>query len=165
MSQQFDAVATRVAYKIGASVEFTGTGGTGIRTAALCLTPKKMRAALTRYDQTTEELDPPDEEDYILEVGLLPSDEEYPSPRFAADPHAADNWAAWALVGPISDDIAEDLGGTEVTGDPPPWLSEEMERSEPDLPAQLPYLSIRSGALFPRNCSVLNFGRPESIRA
>ncbi len=164
-SQQFDAVATRGAYNVGASIEFAGTAGTGIRTAALRLTPEKMRAALTRYNQTAEELDPPDGEDYILELGLIPKDEEYPSPRFASDPDAADNWAAWALVGPLSDDVAEDLGGTEITGDPPPWLSEEIERSEPDLPAQLPYLAIRSSALFPGHCTVLNFGRPESTQA
>ena len=126
-------------------------------------TSTALSAAATHFESDVESLDPPEDgERYRMLLQFSAPDEDDPRTRMAVPPHD-DNWAAWSVVGPLAEAIAELLDGTEVTADPPPWLQKELAMEEVSAPERMPFLALRASSVFPGMVKVVTFGRATSI--
>ena len=162
-SAAFDRATSALAKQLGWGVEFQDEGG--IRYAVMSASPDRLKASAETLDAAAslEELDPPEGEQYALVVARAPPDDDWPAHRLIVDPETKDNWAAWGVAGVAGERVANALKGREITGDLPPWLSEELQRNESPFPEELPALALRGRVPFPGFVIPLTFGRPASV--
>lgn len=122
-----------------------------------------IEAAAERYDSCRDEIEAPaDDEQYRFVIHLLAPDEDDPRPRIEVPPYG-DNWAAWSVIGPLAEEVAERVGAVEITGDPPYWMQTELARDEGPTPETLPFLALRAPLVFPGLGTTTTFGRPASV--
>lgn len=126
------------------------------------------RTALERaaedFDSDRVTIDPPtDGHRYRFVIARRKSLADDLRPGFEVEP-IGDNWAAWPVVGPFAERVANALGALEITGDPPMWMQQALAREEPPLVSPLPLLPLRVPTLFPGFAGEITFGRAAPIQ-
>jgi hypothetical protein len=124
-----------------------------------------MNVAAGHFESYVDDIDPPEDGTrYRMQIRFSPPSADEPRARMEVDPYD-DNYAAWPVIGPLADALAANLGATEITGDPPLWVQEQLQAEEPPTPERVPFLALRGVMLFPGFASVVPFGRPASVEA
>lgn len=124
-----------------------------------------VEAAAAHFDSSRDDIEPPCEgERYRIAFRLLEPDDEDPRARMEVLPYD-DNWATWSVTGPLAEDLAAAVGGSEITGDPPLWIQRELATTEEPTPERLPFLAVRAPSLFPGFATTTTFGREASVRS
>ncbi len=130
---------------LGFTLAFEETEGDA-RYAVVTTPVADMKTLVRELDEDAAVVDPPldEERGYQLVIGLAPPNEDWGVSRIEIHPSSGDNWAAWGIAGRIGSKLARMLHGTDVTGDPPPWVLAALDEVEPPLPCELPFIAMRS---------------------